>query len=72
LKKADVVLVTDGMSETFAAEKLREQACSMGVTILGVGINVASEALAAWADQAVSVDRLDTVDDKAAEQIFTV
>jgi uncharacterized protein with von Willebrand factor type A (vWA) domain len=72
LKKADVVLVTDGMSETFAAEKLREQARSMGVTILGVGINVASEALAAWADQAVSVDRLDTVDDKAAEQIFTV
>lgn len=72
LKKADVVLVTDGMSETFAAEKLREQARSMGVTILGVGINVASDALAAWADQAVSVDRLDTVDDKTAERIFTV
>jgi hypothetical protein len=72
LKRADVVLVTDGASDTSPAEKLREKARSMGVTILGVGIGVGTDALAPWADQAVSAESMDTVDEKTAEQLFTI
>jgi uncharacterized protein with von Willebrand factor type A (vWA) domain len=72
LKKADVVLVTDGFAEAAAAPALREQAREMGVTVLGVGIGVGSEALAPWCDQYVSVERLDTIDEKTAEQVFTI
>ena len=71
LKKADIVLVTDGAADTGSAARLREQAGQLGVTILGVGISITQDALVPWCDQYAVIDQLDTID-RTAEQVFTV
>ncbi len=66
------MLVTDGAADTGSAARLREQASQLGVTILGVGISITQDALVPWCDQYAVIDQLDTIDDKTAEQVFTV
>jgi len=70
LKKADVVLVTDGGSDAGMAPKLREQALALGVTILGLGIGVEREWIAPWCDEIATVTDLTSIDDTSAEKLF--
>lgn len=72
MKKADVVLVTDGGSDFSAAPALRQRAAELGVTVLGLGIGVEAESLKHWCDEAHSVSRLDTADAAVAESVFTL
>jgi uncharacterized protein with von Willebrand factor type A (vWA) domain len=70
LRKADLVLVTDGGSDAGAAAALRESAAALGVTILGLGIGVEREWLAPWCDEVHVVTDLSTVDDASATALF--
>ena len=70
LKKADLVLVTDGGSDVQMASKLKEQASGMNVTILGLGIGVEREWLAPWCDEVQVVADLSHIDDTSAEMLF--
>jgi uncharacterized protein with von Willebrand factor type A (vWA) domain len=71
LKKADIVLITDGGSATDRAPILRQRAIPLGVTILGFGIGVEPASLLPWCDEAHGVTDLDRLDDKTAESLFT-
>jgi hypothetical protein len=71
MRKADVVLITDGGSSTDRAALLRTRANELGVTILGFGIGVEPNSLHPWCDEAHGVLDLDRLDDKAAESLFT-
>lgn len=70
LRKADLVFVTDGGSDTASAEALRAAARGMGVTILGLGIGVEREWLTPWCDEIQVISDLTTIDDPAAEKPF--
>ena len=70
LKKADLVLVTDGGADTTSAPELRQQAAQLGVTILGLGIGIDPEWLAPWCDEIHTVSNLSTVDDAVADPLF--
>jgi uncharacterized protein with von Willebrand factor type A (vWA) domain len=70
MKKADVVLVTDGGSDTASAEALRNAAKEIGVTILGLGIGVEREWLSPWCDDIQVVQNLDSIDDASATKLF--
>ena len=70
LKKADVVLVTDGGSDTTGAPQLRERANSLDVTTIGLGIGVEREWLAPWCDDIQVVTNLSHIDDTSAEMLF--
>ncbi len=70
LKKADIVLVTDGGSDPASAVKIREVALAMGVTILGLGIGVEREWLAPWCDDNQAITDLSTIDGGSAEKLF--
>ena len=70
LKKADIVLVTDGGSDAHMAPKLKEQASGMNVTILGLGIGVEREWLAPWCDAIQIVTNLNHINDTSAEMLF--
>lgn len=72
MKKADVVLITDGESEMQDAPIVRQLAEDLGVTILGFGIGVDITALRPWCDEVTAIHRLDTVDEAAAEALFTI
>lgn len=72
LKKADLVLITDGQSETYNAPYIRQVAAGLGVTILGVGIGVERSDLEPWCDEAQAIRRLDEIDDETAEKLFTL
>lgn len=72
MKRSDVVLLTDGESETQDAPVIRHMAEQMGVTVLGFGIGVEPSALKPWCDEVTAISRLDTVDDSAAEALFTL
>ena len=70
LKKADLVLVTDGGSDTGPAPKIREDASALGVSILGLGIGVEREWLAPWCDDIQAVSDLTQLDGESAEKLF--
>lgn len=72
MKKADVVLITDGESETQDAPVVRQLAEGLGVTILGFGIGVDIAALKPWCDEVTAIHRLDGLDEVAAEALFTI
>lgn len=72
LKKADVVLITDGESDTAPAAELRAVAAELGVTVLGFGIGVDSRALEPWCDEVQVVTNLASMDEATAEKLFTV
>lgn len=70
LKKADIVLVTDGGSAPASAPAVRTEAAALGVTILGLGIGVEREWLAPWCDEVHAVADLSTVDEASAAGLF--
>ncbi len=72
MKKADVVLITDGESDTESAPAIRKLAEQLKVTVLGVGIGVSADSLMPWCDDARAIHSLDAVDDRTAEALFTL
>jgi uncharacterized protein with von Willebrand factor type A (vWA) domain len=73
LRKADIVLITDGGSNADDAHELRERAVKLGVTVLGVAIDVEPERLSPWCDDhVIAVNDMTRVDDKTAETLFTL
>lgn len=70
LKKADVVLITDGGSSAGDAPALRERALTLGVTILGVGIGIEASVLAPWCDEAEDVTDLSRIEESAVRLLF--
>ncbi len=70
MRKADIVLITDGGSAIDMAPALRGRAVALGVTILGFGIGIDHGALAPWCDEVVGVVDLDRVDEKSAQLLF--
>jgi uncharacterized protein with von Willebrand factor type A (vWA) domain len=71
LRRADVVLITDGASSADQAESLRTRAVTLGVSVLGVGIGIDAASLKPWCGEAVTVTDLDRLDDTAAEHLFS-
>ena len=67
LRKADVVLITDGASSTERATTLRARATTLGASILGFGIGVDSNVLLPWCDDTHVIRSLNTMDDRAAD-----
>jgi uncharacterized protein with von Willebrand factor type A (vWA) domain len=70
LKQADIVLITDGGSNSDNAQELRDRAAKLGVTVLGVAIDVDPGALAPWCDTVIAANDMSRVDDKTAEVLF--
>jgi len=70
MKKADVVLITDGGSDTSAAPDLRKKAAELGVAILGLGIGVEKEWLSPWCDHVQVIGDLNSIDDRSAKALF--
>lgn len=70
MKKADIVLITDGQSDTFEAHAFRELAKTMQVTTLGFGIGVAPEDMKPWCDEVHTIRDLDGMDDATATKMF--
>jgi Mg-chelatase subunit ChlD len=70
LRKADLVLVTDGGSDTASAPLLREAAKLIGVTILGLGIGVEREWLQPWCDEVQAITDLTNIDETSATKLF--
>lgn len=71
LRKADLVLITDGGSDSEAAARFRERARANHVASLGLAIGTPTEVLAPWCDQAHAVLNLDTVDPHIATALFS-
>jgi uncharacterized protein with von Willebrand factor type A (vWA) domain len=70
LKKADIVLVTDGGSDPNSALKLRADAQQLGVTILGLGIGVEREWLQPWCDEIQAITDVSRLDEETASKLF--
>ncbi|WP_242334595.1 VWA domain-containing protein [Anaeromyxobacter sp. SG66] len=70
LNKADLVLVTDGGSDTASAPALRDLALKLGVTSLGLGIGVERDWLMPWCNDIQVVQDLNNIDDASAEMLF--
>lgn len=70
LLTADIVLITDGASNSEKAGELRDRAARLGVTTLGVAIDVEAQQLASWCDQVVTASDMTCVDDRTAEALF--
>ena len=70
LKNADIVLITDGGSPTDHAAELRELAAKLGVTVLGIAIDVDSSTLAPWCDEVICAKDMGRIDDRTAEVLF--
>jgi Mg-chelatase subunit ChlD len=71
LRKADIVLVTDGGSDATEAPVLRARAKGQNVTILGLAIGLEKDVLSAWCDEAHGVTDLSTVETGIADALFT-
>ena len=70
MRKADIVLITDGESDKATAPRIRSVARDLDITILGFGIGVDAAALAPWCDETQIVQQLDRIDDGAADSLF--
>lgn len=71
MRKADIVLISDGASDRHPAPDLRKTATAMGVTILGVGIAMPPGLLEPWCDEYVAINDLATLEPAAAEALFS-
>jgi uncharacterized protein with von Willebrand factor type A (vWA) domain len=68
LRKADIVLITDGEDGTSFDAKA--EADALDTRIVGIGIGVPAGALNAWAHESAGVENLQNVDDDIAQMIF--
>ena len=70
MRRADIVLITDGESDDSSAPSLRERAKALNVTILGLAIGLDPAVLAPWCDEAHAVHSVSTLDDNVALPLF--
>lgn len=70
MRKADVVLITDGGSSTGEAADLKARAEALNANVIGIAIDQPASALSEWAHQTHGIVRLDTLEDAAAEALF--
>jgi uncharacterized protein with von Willebrand factor type A (vWA) domain len=70
LREADIVLISDGGSNSEDAGELRERAVKLSVTVLGVAIDVESSRLEPWCDQVVAANDMTRVDDRMGDALF--
>jgi hypothetical protein len=72
LKRADLVLVSDGIDETTdEAPALRAQAAGLGLSIFGLAIGMPAAALHPWCDEVHGVTDLATVQPTIANALFS-
>lgn len=71
LRRADIVLVTDGASNAEESAELRARAAKLCVSVLGVAIDVEPGALAPWCDIAVAARDMERLDDATADALFS-
>jgi hypothetical protein len=72
LKKADVVLISDGESDIDLAPQFRQEAQQAGVDVMGIAIENPASALSPWCDTVESVVNVNDLDDTTAEKLFTL
>ena len=70
LRQADIVLITDGGASSDNVAELRERATKLGVTVLGVAIDVEPQRLFPWCDEVIAATDMSRIDDKTAESLF--
>jgi uncharacterized protein with von Willebrand factor type A (vWA) domain len=70
MHRADIILITDGESDTSRAEEICERAQKMDVSILGIGIGVEPTAVEPWCGEAHVVTDMGGIDDKTAGALF--
>lgn len=70
LRKSDLVLVTDGLSDEASAQSVRDAATALGASILGIGIEVDPAALKPWCDEVEVVTATDQLADGVADKLF--
>jgi uncharacterized protein with von Willebrand factor type A (vWA) domain len=70
LRAADIVLITDGGSEPVHAAELRKRAVKLGVTILGVAIDVEPGRLGPWCDEVVCAKDMGSIEGSTADVLF--
>ena len=70
IRDADVVLITDGASDTTVADLVRARAQDLDVTILGIGIGVERSALTPWCDEVEIVTTTDSLSDSTSDALF--
>jgi len=70
LRKSDLVLITDGESDTSQAQQLKQDAAALGTSILGIGIDVVATALLPWCDEVEAVAATDQLPDGVADKLF--
>jgi uncharacterized protein with von Willebrand factor type A (vWA) domain len=63
LRRSDIVLITDGESDTSLANTIREKAKELDVSILGVGIGVDDRCLRPWCDLVHAVVNMEQLPD---------
>lgn len=71
LRRADIVLVTDGASNADDAAELRARAAKLGVSVLGIAIDVDRTALSPWCDVAVATRDMERLDDTTSDALFS-
>jgi uncharacterized protein with von Willebrand factor type A (vWA) domain len=72
LRKADLVLITDGRDDAIEdAPALRARARALNASILGLAIDSPAEQLDVWCDHAYGITDLSTVNTDAANALFS-
>ena len=71
LGSADIILVTDGISDSSSSTQLRDRADKLGCSILGVGIGVEPQQLSPWCDLVESARDLNNLEPTLADSLFS-
>lgn len=69
LAKADIVLITDGISDATSAPALAERAKSLDASIMGFAIEMSASSLSPWCDRNVAVAAFETLDPQSLETV---
>lgn len=72
LRKADMVLITDGQSPSDKAHELRQRAAALEMTIVGIGIGIAPASLTPWCNEVHGVLDLGRIDQKTSDLLFEI
>lgn len=70
MHRADIILITDGESDTSRADEIKERAKQRDVSILGIGIGSTPDNVLPWCDEAHSVTDMGGIDDESASALF--
>jgi uncharacterized protein with von Willebrand factor type A (vWA) domain len=70
MKRADIIVITDGESDTSKAKWIRKRAKARDVRITGIGIGVKKRSLKPWCDEVHCVTDLNGIDEEGAVALF--